>query len=571
MKKLYIILCCLFPSFLFAQANVSWIQNTRGFSIAVDNSNNVYTVDYEYNPAGDIYLTKRDNTGNFLWVRSFDQTQNSKWEKATWVTTDNSGNIIVTGNLMSGYSNPVNAASIIMKFNSSGDLLWRNVYENSFDGSYTKKCIVDSDNNIYVLGAGASIDYGFTTKVTKFSSSGTVLWTYYNNSGIGVPLNFKFSRDNKIVIASRSVYGSVNGYAKLDLNGNSLWSVAGINSVSIGDAAGDASGNTYITFSGNGTAIRKVDHFGNQIWQNNYNITAQRIEVGSDNMLVAAGYPNPNSFGSAFVKVDPDGNQVWLNPDADGAYNLMLHAQLRVDALNNIYLAAGTMTAMAICKVNSNGSSSWTLTMPGSYANGFDIGNDNNIYVTGGTTAKILQELNPNVRLNLTSLIEGHWNGSAAVADTVRVCLRNQFSPYSVIDEAKIKLNNNGTGILEFYNASDGTYYISLTHKNSIETWSKYPVVFTSGIIKDYDFTTGADKAFGNNMNFKAGKYVLYGGDVAKDGIVDALDLSIVENAVALSLSGYVIEDLTGDDFVDSDDLSLVDNNNYNSVTILIP
>ena len=36
--------------------------------------------------------------------------------KRTWVAATIRGNIIVTGDLMSGYSNPVNAASIIMKF-----------------------------------------------------------------------------------------------------------------------------------------------------------------------------------------------------------------------------------------------------------------------------------------------------------------------------------------------------------------------------------------------------------------------------------------------------------------------
>ncbi|MBK6879156.1 MAG: hypothetical protein IPG99_22645 [Ignavibacteria bacterium] len=95
----------------------------------------------------------------------YDQTDNTKWEKAVWVETDNLGNAIVAGNLMSGYSSPVNAASILMKFDPNGNLLWRNVYENSFDGSYTKKCIVDASNNIYVLGMGNSAQYGYVTKV----------------------------------------------------------------------------------------------------------------------------------------------------------------------------------------------------------------------------------------------------------------------------------------------------------------------------------------------------------------------------------------------------------------------
>lgn len=111
---------------------------TRGESIAVDAQNNVYTVDYEYNLGAEMSLTKRDANGNFIWVASYNQTDNNKWERAQWVATDNNRNIIVCGTYMSGYSNPVEAASIVMKFNSSGTLLWRNVYESSFDGSSTK-------------------------------------------------------------------------------------------------------------------------------------------------------------------------------------------------------------------------------------------------------------------------------------------------------------------------------------------------------------------------------------------------------------------------------------------------
>ena len=154
------------PVLSYSQASVNWIQYTRGVSIAVDNSNNVFTVDYDYNPAGDIYITKRTSSGTSLWSVSYDQTDNTKWEKAIWVETDNLGNSIVAGNLMSGYSSPVNAASILMKFDPNGNLLWRNVYENSFDGSYTKKCIVDASNNIYVLGMGNSAQYGYVTTVS---------------------------------------------------------------------------------------------------------------------------------------------------------------------------------------------------------------------------------------------------------------------------------------------------------------------------------------------------------------------------------------------------------------------
>ena len=53
----------------YGQVNIQWLQDTEGVSIAVDGSDNVYTVYYEYNPAGDIYLTKRDTDGNIYLAK----------------------------------------------------------------------------------------------------------------------------------------------------------------------------------------------------------------------------------------------------------------------------------------------------------------------------------------------------------------------------------------------------------------------------------------------------------------------------------------------------------------------
>ncbi|MBK7171981.1 MAG: hypothetical protein IPH84_01830 [Bacteroidales bacterium] len=72
------------------------------------------------------------------------------------------------------------------------------------------------------------------------------MWSYIDNAGIGVPVNFKFTPDNKLLISCRSIYGSINGYAKIDLDGNNIWNLAGINSLTVGDAAGDVFGNLHL-------------------------------------------------------------------------------------------------------------------------------------------------------------------------------------------------------------------------------------------------------------------------------------------------------------------------------------
>jgi hypothetical protein len=128
------------------------------------------------------------------------------------------------------------------------------------------------------------------------------------------------------------------------------------------------------------------------------------------------------------------------------------------------------------------------------------------------------------------------------------------------------------TGYFIFKNAPSGTYYIQISHRNSIETWSKSGgESMTRGVLKIYDFTNAAAQAYGSNLILKGIRYCIFSGDVNQDGTIDASDLSETDNASFNSLSGYVRTDVTGDNFVDAADVSIVDNNAFSSVSIIRP
>lgn len=390
MKKILIPVIVFWGLSLSAQVQVAWYNYPNGVAVANDASDNVYTAYWEYNPGGDITLTKRSSDGNVLWQVPYNNTNNTRHEVATWVATDNDGNILVSGTIRSGYSNPVNANSLLMKYNPSGTLLWRVVYEADFDGSSTRKCLVDVNNNIYVLGIGTGPN-GQVTKVKKFNSAGNTVWNYFD-SGIGAPLNFKFTPDNKILIIHRGVTGSINGFSKIDLDGNNIWSVAGIVSLSAGDAAGDASGNTYIINGATqGSVLKKLSPTGTTLWSQANSVNGNKVEVGTDNNPVVAGYP-ATSYGVVMLKYDSNGTLLWQNLDADGpSLALLAIAPLKLDASNSAYIAGSTMSQMGLCKVNSDGSSAWAATTPSGYPVSFVFGADNSVYLTGGTTAKFIQ------------------------------------------------------------------------------------------------------------------------------------------------------------------------------------
>lgn len=163
-------------------------------------------------------------------------------------------------------------------------------------------------------------------------------------------------------------------------------------------------------------------------------------------------------------------------------------------------------------------------------------------------------------QLYLQSYMEGFWDGNNLIDDTLKVKLRSTTSPYSVVDSASELCGTYG-GTFCFYEAPPGNYYISVYHRNSLETWSKQPVTFTLDDFEFYDFTDLATKAYGDNEVLKLSAYCMFSGDVNQDGIIDAGDLSEVENDAANSLSGYVSSDVNGDNFVDAGDLSIVENN----------
>jgi hypothetical protein len=385
---------CLLTNSAFAQVSTDWSQMQRGVAIAVDREDNVYTLDYEQQLGAEMVLTKHDADGNFVWSTSFDQTDFTKWERAQWLATDSQGDVIVCGTLMSGFSNPVVAASIAMKFDSSGNFLWRHVAAGGFDGSSTVRCLVDRDDNAYVLGIGQS-GTGLRSKIEKFAPNGTSLWSWFDAAGIGAPIELKLTPDDHLLVAGKGT--NTVGFAKVDLDGALVWQRAGDQSITQGAAAGDVFGNTYIShgefgFGANGCVVRKLDPSGAQLWSNTFGCTGGFIEVGPDNRPIAAGFPTPVSAGVGMVKVDENGGLVWQNLDADGpVQSLLLHARFLLDASGDAYFAAGTLFDMAVAKVDANGTHRWTGTTPGSFSYSMVLSRaSNGVFVVGGRTAHLL-------------------------------------------------------------------------------------------------------------------------------------------------------------------------------------
>ncbi|MDY0103843.1 MAG: hypothetical protein RBS07_12985 [Lentimicrobium sp.] len=189
--------------------------------------------------------------------------------------------------------------------------------------------------------------------------------------------------------------------------------------------------------------------------------------------------------------------------------------------------------------------------------------------------------------LNLTSILpEGLYAGSgtlnqahdengvhwpAGVADHITVELHDAANYATVVyTTTDVELSTSGTATVLVPSSNSGSYYLTIKHRNSIETVSALPISFAGSTIT-YAFDA-PEKAYGGNLlQMIDGTYVIYGGDVNLDGYIDSGDMTPLDNDSNNFVSGYVNTDVNGDGLVDSGDMTIVDNNGNAFISAVTP
>ncbi|MBK6877200.1 MAG: PQQ-dependent sugar dehydrogenase [Ignavibacteria bacterium] len=180
------------------------------------------------------------------------------------------------------------------------------------------------------------------------------------------------------------------------------------------------------------------------------------------------------------------------------------------------------------------------------------------------------------ITLDLKAAIEGFYDGGTgrlAIKDTVKVYLHQATAPAQIVDSATAVIDSTTLkGYCFFNNAPTGLYYIRVTHRNGLDTWSKSGgEAMTRGAVSIYDFTLAASQAYGNNLLLKGTRYCIYSGDVNSDGTIDGTDNSTIDNDVNTYVTGFVLTDLNADYIVDGSDLLIAGNNASNFVAVVNP
>ena len=189
--------------------------------------------------------------------------------------------------------------------------------------------------------------------------------------------------------------------------------------------------------------------------------------------------------------------------------------------------------------------------------------------------------------LNVTAFLEGLYAGAmtmnkaqddmgdhfpGTVADQITVELHNE-TDYTTIEHsaANVDLNTDGTATVTIPASFSGMYWITIKHRNSVETTSAAVVDF-SGATIDYNFSTAASQAFGDNqIDLGEGVFGIFIGDANQDGIIDGDDLVYMDPDVIAGNIGYLASDLNGDGLVDGDDLVKGDANIIAGIALATP
>ncbi|MEP7277272.1 MAG: SBBP repeat-containing protein, partial [Bacteroidota bacterium] len=432
----------------------------HGRSIAVDASENVYTLgefrgteDFDPGPGTynltsfsaccyDMYVSKLDASGNFLWAKQLGGTE---VDYPTAITVDATGNVYVTGDFegtadfdpgapVYSFTSVGGADIFIVKLNTAGDFLWAaQMGGPSNPGSVSdlaRSIAVDGDGNVYTTGyysgtadfdPGAGVynltsydPFGQSGFVSKLDVAGHFVWAK-QFTGLSNVVAFSIAIDGSGNVYTTGVFYSTtdfdpgpaiydltppedNNYdvfiCKLDASGNFIWAKRIGSPHIIGAYLSDNSAGITVDATGN-------------VYTTGYFPGTVDFDPGPDiyNMTAAGASGTVDIF---VLKLDTDGNFVWAKQMGglyfDGAYGITVDAAENVyttgyysgradfdpsPAIYNLTTTSGNISNDAdifVSKLDAAGNFVWAVTMGGvsfDYGSAIAVDADQHVYITG--------------------------------------------------------------------------------------------------------------------------------------------------------------------------------------------
>jgi hypothetical protein len=417
---------------------------------------------------------------------------------------------------------------------------------------------INMNNTPDVIMIGEAIDNYFGTSV---SSAGDLNGDGFSDVIIGADYA---SLTGKAYIFFGGA--AMNNIADVTLTGEAVNNFFGHSVSSAGDVNGDGFDDVIVgAYQYSSNTGRAYIYFGGAVMNNSADVilTGESANNQFGLSVSAAGDVNDDGFADVIIGA----NFASLTGKAyvyfgGAAMNNIPDVTLKGEAANDLF--GGSVSSAG--DINGDGYSDVVVG-----ASGFD---------SQRGKAYIYLSSPPDNRKNLFlfGAIQGMYDPvlDTEVPDTIKVYLRNSTSPFERVDSSKNILLGPGTGQqFLFRNAQNGIpYYLEVTHRNALTTWSAAPVSFVNG---DASIAYSVDKiyAYGNNeIQVDTSPYnvfAFYSGDVNQDGFIDLTDVLTIYNSANSFLTGYVATDLTGDSIVDLTDMLLAYNNSVKFVSVMKP
>jgi CSLREA domain-containing protein len=373
----------IFVSKVDSSGNFVWAKSMGGtdydwvYGIAVDSSGDVYTTGYftgtaDFDPddvdtadltsAGfsDIFVSKLDSNGDFVWAKSMGGTSND-WGRG--LALDSSGNVYTTGHFTDTADFDPDVVDTADLVSAGGDDIFVSKLDSSGDFVWAK----NMGGTAYEQGRGIALD-----------SSGDV-YTTGQFSGTA-----DFDPDLVDTADLTSVGNDDIFVSKLDNNGDFVWakSMGGTNNEQGYGIALDSSGDVYTTgyfFTtvdfdpGAGTVdltpVGDVDIF------------ISKLDSGGDYVWAKSMGGGGSEYGSS-ITVDSSGN-VYTTGSFAGT------SDFDPDVVGTADLTSTGIYDVFVSKLDSSGDFVWAKGMGGtSYDAGYGIAVDSsgNVYTTGNFT-----------------------------------------------------------------------------------------------------------------------------------------------------------------------------------------
>jgi Secretion system C-terminal sorting domain/Beta-propeller repeat len=431
LKIFLFIICKFYTTEINAQMNIEWVKAfggetlDEGRSITLDNDGNIFTTGFfeeivDFDPSNgiynlssagayDIFISKLDVLGNFLWAKKIGS---SGYDLSNSITTDSDGNVYVTGrfngtvdfnpgldvfNLSTGELSDL----FICKFDPEGNFTWAKQLGGSNLLSFeSSNCItIDDNNSLYITGYFSGIaDFDPGIDVFNLISTGDVETFILNLDQTG---NFIWVKQ----IICLDSFSQIKGLSIAVDNNRNIY----VTGYFLGYIDLDPSSDTFSLFQYSPTVfISKLNPSGNFVWGKKYDT----IQIGptsndegksitcdnSGNVYLVGIFYLTNNFGSTssndyitsagnsdifITKLDTLGNLIWAK--AMGGVDEDIAESVAVDGSGNIY-TTGYFNGTADFDPSENTFNLTALGYNDAYINKLDAeGNFVMVHQLGGT------------------------------------------------------------------------------------------------------------------------------------------------------------------------------------------